>query len=509
MATAPPIEVSHPPGHEHEVSETHELAPRVVRAFAWKGASRGLLEASKIVVGIVVARSLSETDYGVAGMVLVFAGLIPIFSGLALGSALVQRKSIDEADRSTAFWAGLGFGIVLACVGVALSWPIASFYRQPQVQPLLAVLSLSFVLTSLGMTHSQLLVRNLSYKALELRAMGGTLVGAAVGIGTALAGLGAWALILQQIALVSTSVALLWLLSPWRPKLLFSWTSLRQLAGFGGHVSGALVLTEVNSNADNLLIGRFIGAEALGQYAVAYNVMLVPFSRITSPLQEVLYAAFSRVQHDIGYVRSVWLRTNRIVAAISAPMLAGLVLLTPEIVHVVLGEKWMGAVPVIRILALVGLIQSLQGLNASVLMALDRSRTYFHFTVISVCANVTAFIIGLHWGIVGVASCFAISMIALQPFYTRLAARALDSSLSEFLLNLRGVAAATILMSAAVWGVDRALGPDELAPVLRLAALTGVGAIAYLLALRIVAADVYRDVRAVARRFRPADEGRG
>ena len=169
----------------------------------------------------------------------------------------------------------------------------------------------------------------------------------------------------------------------------------------------------------------------------------------------------------------------------------------------------MGAVPVIRILALVGLIQSLQGLNASVLMALDRSRTYFHFTVISVCANVTAFIIGLHWGIVGVASCFAISMIALQPFYTRLAARALDSSLSEFLLNLRGVAAATILMSAAVWGVDRALGPDELAPVLRLVALIGVGAIAYLLALRIVAADVYRDVRAVARRFRPADEGRG
>jgi hypothetical protein len=142
-------------------------------------------------------------------------------------------------------------------------------------------------------------------------------------------------------------------------------------------------------------------------------------------------------------------------------------------------------------------------------MALDRSKTYFHFTVISVCANVTAFVIGLHWGIVGVAACFAISMIILQPFYTRLAARALDSSLSEFLLNLRGVAVATILMSAGVWGVDRALGPHEIAPVLRLAALTGVGAITYLLALRLVAVDVYRDVRAVARRFRPAGSGRG
>jgi O-antigen/teichoic acid export membrane protein len=493
MATAAPL----------DVSQRQELGSRVVRAFAWKGASRGLLEASKLAVGIVLARALTPSDYGIAGMVLVFSGLIPIFSGLALGSALVQRPSIDEEDRSTAFWAGLGFGIVLAGIGVALSWPIASFYGQPRVHPLLAVLSISFVLTSLGMTHSQLLVRTLSYRALELRAMGGTLVGAAVGIAAALAGYGPWALILQLLATTATSTALLWLLSPWRPRFLFSWTSLRRLARFGGNVSGALVLTEVNSNADNLLIGRFIGAFALGQYAVAYNVMLVPFSRITSPLQEVLYAAFSRIQDDIAYVRGVWLRVNRIVAGVTAPALAGLVLLTPDVVHVVIGDRWLPAVPVIRILACVGLIQALQGLNASVLMACDRSGTYLRFTIVSVCANLGAFALGLRWGISGVAACFAVSMIILQPFYTHLAAKAVGSSIAEFLANLRGVAVATALMAAAVAAVDFSLRHYELPTVVHLLGLTLLGVIIYVLALARFAPDVAHDARGVFRRLAP------
>lgn len=485
------------------VAQPIELRSRVLRGFAWKGASRGFLELTKLLVGIVLARSLTPSDYGIAGMVLVFSGLIPIFSGLALGSALVQRPNIDERDRSTAFWAGLAVGCLLACVGIALSGPIASFYGQARVRPLIAVLSLSFVLTSLGMTHSQLLVRSLSYKALELRAMGGTLVGATVGVSTALAGYGPWAIILQQLAATATGSALLWLLSPWRPKCLFSWASLRRLAGFGGNVSGALILTEVNSNADNLLIGKFLGSAALGQYAVAYNIMLVPFSRITAPLQEVLYAAFARIQDDVSSVRSVWLRVNRIVAAITAPALAGLMLLTPDVVHVVLGSRWSAAVPVIRILALVGMIQALQGLNASVLLARDRSGTYLKFTIVSVVANLGAFVLGLRWGIAGVAACFAVSMALLQPFYTRLAARAVESSVSEFVSNLSGVAAATVLMAASIAGAQYALRSYHLGPLANLALFTGLGAAVYIVALLRLAPEVAEEVRRLLRRSAP------
>jgi O-antigen/teichoic acid export membrane protein len=464
-----------------------DLRARVLRGVAWKTASRALLESSKLVVGVLLARLLTPHDFGIAGMVLVFAGIVPIFSGLALGSALVQRPELTEADRSTAFWTGIGLGTVLTVAGIAAAGPIAGFYHQPAVRPLFAALSLSFLLTSLGMTHGQLLVRDLDYRRLELRTMAGTLAGAAAGITVAALGYGPWAIIAQQLAATAAATSLLWLFSPWRPRCTYSFASLRALAGFGGNVSGTLVLNELNSNTDNLLVGRFLGAASLGTYAVAYNVMLVPFSRLTSPLQEVLYAAFSRVQEDEERMRAVWLRVNRLLAAVSLPSLAGLVVVAPELVHVVLGDKWRGAVPVIRILAVVGAIQAVQGLNASVLLARDRTSALLKFSALSFAANLCAFVLGLRWGIVGVASCFAVATLLVQPFYARLAMDAVGSSLGAFIANLRGVAVATGAMLAAVVPVHAGTHSLPLA--------IAVGAAVYLPVLRAVDGQVFSELR--------------
>jgi O-antigen/teichoic acid export membrane protein len=466
-----------------------DLRSRVLRGVAWKTASRALLESSKLVVGVLLARLLSPHDFGIAGMVIVFAGIVPIFSGLALGSALVQRPELTEADRSTAFWTGIGLGVVLTGAGIALSGAVAGFYHEPAVRPLFAALSLSFVVTALGMTHGQLLVRELDYRRLELRTMAGTLAGAIAGVAVAALGFGPWAIIAQLLAATTAATALLWLFSPWRPQFTYSLRSLRALVGFGGNVSGTLVLNELNSNTDNLLVGRFLGASALGTYAVAYNVMLVPFSRLTSPLQEVLYAAFSRVQDDTERVRAVWLRVNRLLAAAALPALAGLVVVAPELVHTVLGDKWRGAVPVIRILAVVGAIQALQGLNASVLLARDRTSTLLRFSLFSFGANLCAFVVGLHWGIVGVASCFAVATLLVQPFYARLAMQAVGSSLGAFLANLRGVALATVAMLAAVLPVH-AVTHSLVLTIL-------AGAAVYVPALRAFDGQIFSELRAL------------
>jgi O-antigen/teichoic acid export membrane protein len=456
-----------------------DLRSRVLRGVAWKGVSRTFVEISKLVVAVVLARLLAPHDYGVAGMVLVFAGIVPIFSGLALGAALVQRRELNEADRSTAFWTGLGLGALFTGLGVLAAGPIARFYGEPQVRPLVTVLSFSFLLTALGMTHGQLLIRDLEYRTLELRTMAGTLAGSIAGIVAALRGFGPWAIIVQQLAMAGVQAALLWGLSSWRPRFVYSLRSLRGLVGFGGNVSGTLVLSELNSNTDNLLVGRFLGAPALGTYAIAYNVMLVPFSRLTSPLQEVLYAAFSRLQDDTQRVLSVWLRVNRLLAAVSMPALAGLVIVAPELVHVVLGDRWRAAVPVIRILAWVGLMQSLQGLNASVLFARDRAGTVLRFSACAFAANLGAFVLGLRWGIVGVAVCFAITMTVVQPFYAGLAARAVGSSLRQFLRNLVGVAQVTAVMAVAVVAVRFGLLAAGAPALARLTVLVLVGALVY------------------------------
>lgn len=455
---------------------------------------------SRIVVAVILARLLMPEDYGLAAMVLVFSTLVLIFSDLALGAALVQRSELSELDRSTVFWTSTGVGVVFMLIGLVLAGPLAAFYGEPDVRPLFAALSVSFLVTSLGTTQTALLNRDMEFRSLELRLMAGTVAGAAVGITLAATGFGAWAIIGQQLTITCVSTVLLWVLSPWRPRLQFSAASLRALGGFSARVFGTRVLFYLNRNADNLLIGKFLGASALGAYAVAYNVMLSPMSRIARPVVEVLFPAFSRMQDDPRRIGTLWLRANRLVAAITVPGMAGLVVVAPDFVTVVLGSHWSAAVPVIQILAWVGLMQSLQQLNSSILQARDRTGDLLRYSVIVLLASLTAFGVGLQWGIVGVAAAYAVSSTLVEPYYAWLTMRALGIGTGEYLRHLAGVATAAGAMVVAVAGA-RALLVDEGVPAgARLAILILLGALIFLPLCAWRAPEVVAEVRGLRRR---------
>jgi O-antigen/teichoic acid export membrane protein len=283
----------------------------------------------------------------------------------------------------------------------------------------------------------------------------------------------------QQIAAIAASSALLWVASPWRPSFVFSRASLRSVAGYSGNVFGARLLFYFNRNADNLLVGRFLGASALGAYSVAYNVILMPFSQIAVPIQDVLFPAFARLQGDVRALAAGWLRANRIVGAITTPALLGLVVVAPDFVNAVLGSRWHSAVPVVQILAWVGLIQALQGLNGSVLRAVDRTSLLLRYAVVVVTASLIAFVVGLQWGIVGVAAAYAISSTIVEPYYTWLTARAVGLTLGDFLRSLRGVAEASVLMFAVVLVARLALIEAGVGQLARLALAVLIGAAVY------------------------------
>src|SRR5581483_4415920 len=421
---------------------------------AWKGVSAVVLQLSRLATALILARLLSPHDYGVAGMVLVVSGLVLIFSDLAFGAALVQRKVLTETDRSTVFWTNAFFGLVFTCGAFFASGPVAQFYGQPAVKPLFQAFSVAFLVTSLSSTQSALLSREMNFRSLELRQMISYAAGAVVGIVAAMRGAGAWAIILQQLSIAFVSTALLTAFSSWRPKLSFSLESLRSMGAFSGRVFATRILFYFNRNVDNLLVGRFLGSAALGAYSLAYNVMLMPFSRISSPVQDVMFPAFSRVQDDPGRIGAGWLRVNRLVAAITVPSLVGLVLVAPDFIRAVLGEKWSAAIPVVRILCWVGLLQSLQGLNSSILEARDRTQDLVRYAVIVAVASVIAFVIGLEWGIVGVAAGYAVSSTVVEPYYTWVTARSIGLPLRDVIANFRGVFEASVAMAAAVIGVQ-------------------------------------------------------
>jgi O-antigen/teichoic acid export membrane protein len=446
-----------------------------INGLAWKGASQAFLQGSRVVVAVVLARLLAPHDYGLAAMVLVFASLVLVFSDLALGAALVQRQRLSELDLATVFWTSIGAGLLFTLLGTASSGPVARFYGEPAVRGLVVVLSLGFVVAAIGTVPTALLNRAMAFRALEMRMMLATAAGAITGITLALAGFGAWAIIGQQLAFTVTQTVLVWVRSPWRPSLTFSFERLRVLAGFSANVFGQRLLYYLHRNTDNLLVGRFLGAAALGAYGLAYNIMLVPFSRIAGPIQEVLFPAFSRIQDDRPRMAAVWIRVTRAVAAVSMPSLLGLFVLAPEFVAVVLGPRWDAAVPVLRILVWVGLIQSLQTLNTSILIALDRTRALLRYSVFFFVAHLTAFAIGVHWGIVGVATGYAISTAVVEPLFARMTARALGISVFSWVRSIAGVAQASVVMLIVVVPARTLLVQEGVPAPVRLVGLALLG----------------------------------
>ena len=473
------------------------LSAQVVSGVRWKVASQVILQAVSFGSTLVLARLLTARDFGLAGSALVFGGLALLFADVGLGASIVQRRELTEQDRSTAFWINTGLGLFLTIAGIGLSWPLADLYREPEVQPLFAVLSLTFLITALGTTQGAILIRNLSFRSLELRAIVATSASVAIGIALAALGYGPWAIIAQSLAISGISTVLLWRSSPWRPHFVFSIASLKHLLGYGSPIFGSDFVRYLERNADNFIVGRYRGPAQLGAYSVAYNVMLIPLLRLVTPVQQVFFPALSRMQQRNEQAEA-WLRMTRVLAAIVVPGLLGLVVVAHDFVVVILGEKWQAAIPVLQVLAWVGILLSLSSQATTLFQVVGRTGIIFRLSIASAVISTGAFAIGVHWGIVGVAVGYAIAKTLLTPFYIVLAGRAVSVSIVDFCRALSGVVQAAAAMALIVLGVRLAL-TDRFPDGLSLVVLVAVGVVTYIPLCRWRAPEVAPEIRRLRR----------
>ena len=198
----------------------------------------------------------------------------------------------------------------------------------------------------------------------------------------------------SEAAITGVSTALLWRASPWRPRFTFSRASLRDVAGFSGWIVGSRLLHYMDRNTDNYLVGRYAGSAALGAVFIAYNVMLVPLTRLAGPVQQVFYPALSKIR-DAVRVGEAWLRATRMVAAITVPAFVGMAVIAPDFVAVFLGEEWDAAVPVLQILCWVGIFQCIAWQSAAVLQVLERTSWLFRYTLVSTALTIASFVVGI------------------------------------------------------------------------------------------------------------------
>ena len=485
------------------------LRSLIVAGFAWSIGTAVAMQLARIGFAIALARFLSPHEYGVAGMALVFSALVLAFSDLGLGVGLVQRAHLTEEDRSTVFWTSVGVGLALTTAGVALSGPLAAFYGEPDVKPLFAVLSLSFVIGSLGATHAALLHREMAFRAIGLRVGTSTLVGGAVGVGAAAAGLGPWALIVQALVIAVVSTGLLWLSLPWRPRLVFSRRSLADLGIFGGRVFGVRVLDYVRTNGDKLLVGRVLGSAPLGAYTVAFNILVMPLSRLLVAVQDTLLPALSRLQEDRARLASVWLRVNTAVSAVVVPALLGLIVVAPDLVAVLLGERWRDVALLLQLLAAGVVVLSVSLLGVQVLTALDRTKQLLRFSIAETVLLTAAVAAGLRWGVTGVATAYALASIPTRAYFAWLTTSALEIPLSRFLRSLSGVAEASAAMLAAAVAARLLLVEAEAPAWVRLVAVIGVGFGVYAPLCLWRVRELRMELRRLSKRSAASDAQRG
>ena len=476
----------------------------VVTGLKWTTLRHVVAEGTRIALTLVLARLLTPSDYGIASMALVTTAFVMIFADPALGSALIQRPVIDERDRSTVFWTSAALGVLLTAVGVACAGLVADLFGEPEVKNLFVVTSFTFTVVALATVPRSLLARRLAYRALELREMVSIVIGALVAVIVALAGYGPWAIVANLVTYSIISTLLSWSLAHWWPRLTYSKVSLRNLGGFSAKVFTASLISWGNVNLDKVLVGRVLGAASLGAYSLAFNVMFMPMTRITRPIQQVLSPAYSRIQHDVARLQIAWLRSKRLSVAITSPMFLGLLVGAPDLVPFAFGSKWNAAIVPLQLLCIGGVAVSIGTFNWPVLQATGATGTLLRLNILTSAVTWTSIVLGLHWGITGVAAFYAAARWLLVVPETWITARAVGF---DFRASLRaGFESVPFATAAAATALAVRIGLTDMgtAPALRLLAVGTVTIIVYVGLLALVRRSLLVEVRGA---LRPRDRG--
>jgi PST family polysaccharide transporter len=357
---------------------------------------------------MVMARLLTPRDFGLYAMVTTVMGFLWMFQDAGLSTATVQRQKITHAQVSNLYWVNLGVGGVTALVVAALSPVVAWFYREPRLLAVTLVLSGTFLLASATVQHIALLNRQMRFGLVAMIYIVSSLAGYLIGAGMALFGYGYWALVGASITQVAFRLVLAWLISGWRPKLPSRNTQTWHMLTFGANITAGSLLYSLARGADNLLIGRFFGAAAVGLYSRASVLLIRPLEQFTVPINAVLIPALSRIQTQPERYRRTFLRVYEAMALVSFLSTGLLLALATPLTLVVLGPKWEQAAPIFAGFSIAALCIPLAGASTWLFQTQGRGKDWLINSLLGSCVTVASFIAGLPFGPIGVAVAYSV-----------------------------------------------------------------------------------------------------
>ncbi|WP_419224974.1 lipopolysaccharide biosynthesis protein [Acinetobacter sp. A2] len=362
---------------------------------------------------IVLSRLLTPTDFGLIAMVTAITAFMGIFRDMGLSTAVIQKKNLVFDQINTLFWLNVAIGLGLTGLTAALSPYIADFYSRPELEPVVVLLSTTFFIASLGAQHAALMQRDLNLKPKVIADVLGAIFTLVISITMAYYGYGFWSLAWGTVIGVLVTTLLYFKGSsfvPKRPKIV---KGTRDLINFGANVTLFELLNYFHRNLDNILIGRVWGPLVLGLYTRAYQLMMLPISSLREPINAIALPVLSRLQDQPELYKSYYKNIATLLAFLSMPLMAYLVVNAENIIYIALGKGWEDVVPIFILLGISGFIQAVASLRGLVLLSLGLSQQYILWGMVNTLAVSVGFLIGIRWGAEGVALSYAIVNYAI------------------------------------------------------------------------------------------------
>ncbi|WDS36305.1 lipopolysaccharide biosynthesis protein [Pseudoxanthomonas sp.] len=407
---------------------------------------------------ILLARLLSPEDYGLMAMVTALVGICEILRDFGLSSAAIQAKSLSREQRDNLFWLNSGIGLVLGLIVFAGAGLIADFYHEPRLVAVAQVMSVTFLLSGMNTQYRAHLSRELQFGRLAMSDVGGQSLGLIAGVCAALAGLGYWALVIQQVVgsvvgLVVSAIGSRWL--PGRPH---RGVPMRSFLTFGTNLMAAQVLGYVSQNIGQVVIGYRTGAEALGLYNRAFQLLMMPLNQINAPATTVALPVLSKLQDEPERYAAFLLRGQTVMVHIVVAIFAFACAQASPLIVLFLGEQWRAAVVIFQVLTVGGIFQVVAYAAYWVFLSMGLARAQLMYSVVARVLIIACIFVGAHWGALGVAVGYSIGLALIWPLSTIWVSRVGNApGMAMFNNGLRaiigyGICALVSWLAARQWG---------------------------------------------------------
>lgn len=435
-----------------------DLRGRSIRSGFLQMGSRAVQLLLLMGSGGVLARLLTPEDFGVFAMVISLTAFVSSFQDFGLPMATVHREQLDHRDISALFWVTVKLNLLLALLVVLMAPVLAWFYGDARLTAVTLVMATSLFGLALSSQHQSLLIRQMRFGTLTFIEVGSLVAGVSVGIVAGLLGAGYWALVYQLVVTDLGKSASLWVASEWRPagyaQVRARTPAVRSMLSYGSYLTGFRVMDHIGLHLDRVLLGYFSSATAVGLYTNSQRWSFYPLDQVYLPLRNVAVASLSRLQTDPAGYRAACRGAFLPVFSLVLPALAFMFVESRDVILVLLGDQWLAAVPLFRVMCLAGFARAMIRVTGLLYISQGETRRQFRWGLVSTPIMVLAVALAVPWGPYGVAVGFTVGTCLLTYPTIAYCLKTSHLGMRDFLAILARPALASIGAAATLFAGD-------------------------------------------------------